>query len=259
MASQVKHVAITGASRGIGAALAVAYAAPGRRLAITGREGARLEAVAAACRAAGAEVRCDSFDVRDEDRAAAWFASVDGEAPVDLVIANAGVFDGNGPDGAFETAREARRLVEVNLIGVINTVQAVQGAMRRRGGGHIAIVSSLAAVLPAADAPTYSATKAALLAYGNALRDLFAADGVGVTVVLPGHVRTQQTEIHVGPLAMIVDAEVAAARIKAGLDRGRAVIAFPRRAHWLVRAASALPWRLRALATRGDRFHVRKG
>jgi hypothetical protein len=88
-------------------------------------------------------------------------------------------------------------------------------------------------------------------------RILLATENLGVSVVLPGHVRTRPTEAHVGPLAMIIPAEAAAA-IKRGLDRGQVMIAFPRRAHWLVRLASVLPWRLKALATRGDRFHVRK-
>ncbi len=258
MASGPQHVVITGASRGIGAALAEAYAAPGRRLSLCGRDRARLEAVAAACRGKGADVSVGVCDVRDSDAVAAWFQTVEQTAGADLVIANAGVFDGNGPDGALETAAEARRLIEVNLIGVINTVQAAQAPMRARRAGRIAIVSSLAAILPAADAPTYSATKAALVAYGEAMRMLLAVDDVGVSVVLPGHVRTQQTEKHVGPLAMILAADEAAAVIKRGLDRGRATIAFPRRAHWLVRAGSLLPWRLKAIVTRGDRFHVRK-
>jgi short-subunit dehydrogenase len=251
-------VVITGASRGIGAALAEAYAEPGRRLALGGRNRARLDAVAEACRKKGADVSVAQCDVRDGDAVAAWFQTLEQTARVDLVIANAGVFDGNGPEGALETAAEARRLVEVNLIGVINTVQAALGPMRGRCEGQIAIVSSLAAILPAADAPTYSATKAALVAYAEAMRVVLAPDGVGVSVVLPGHVRTQQTKVHVGPLAMIVAAETAAEVIKRGLERGQATIAFPRRAHWLVRAASVLPWRLKALATQGDRFYVRK-
>ena len=97
-----------------------------------------------------------------------------------------------------------------------------------------------------------------LVAYADALRILLASENVGVSVVLPGHVRTRQTEAHVGTLAMIMGADEAAAIIKRGLDRRQAMIAFPRRAHWLVRLASVLPWRLKALATRGDRFHVRK-
>jgi short-subunit dehydrogenase len=253
-----QHVAITGASRGIGAALARAYAAPGRRQALAGRDRSRLEAVAAACRAAGGEVTTDVFDVRDQEAAAAWFRKIDAVQPVDLLIANAGIFDGNGADGRWETPEESQRLVEINLTGVINTVQPAKQAMRPRRAGRIAIISSLAAVLPAADAPTYSATKAALVAYADALRILLASENVGVSVVLPGHVRTRQTEAHVGPLAMIMGADEAAAIIKRGLDRGQAMIAFPRRAHWLVWLASILPWRLKALATRGDRFHVRK-
>jgi short-subunit dehydrogenase len=81
---------------------------------------------------------------------------------------------------------------------------------------------------------------------------------VHVSVILPGHVRTAQTDVHVGPLAMILPVEKAAEIIKRGLDAKRTYIAFPSAAHWLVRLGSLLPWRLKALATRADRFHVRK-
>ena len=79
------------------------------------------------------------FDVRDSVAVHAWFQAIDSAAPVDLLIANAGIFDGHGPQGVLETAAEVRHLVEVNLIGVIGTVQAALEPMRRRRRGRIAI------------------------------------------------------------------------------------------------------------------------
>ncbi|MEE9209918.1 MAG: SDR family NAD(P)-dependent oxidoreductase, partial [Kiloniellales bacterium] len=84
-------ILITGASSGIGAALARVYAAPGVALALTGRDRGRLTGVAEACRAAGATPRAQALDVLDGDALAAWIAEVDAAAPLDLVIANAGV------------------------------------------------------------------------------------------------------------------------------------------------------------------------
>src|SRR6056297_1384138 len=225
------HIAITGASRGIGRALAELYAEPGVRLTLLARTEEGLAGTVSRCEAGGAVVSVAGVDLCDAEAVVAWFNGAEEAAPVDLLVANAGVFDGHGADGCLETPAEARRLVDINVTGTIATVQAAIPSMRRRKSGHIAIVSSLAALLPAADAPTYGATKAALLAYGEALRLLLADDGVAVSVILPGHVRTDQTARHVGPLAFAINADQAARRIKAGLARRRGMIAFPRRAH----------------------------
>lgn len=253
-----KHVAITGASSGIGKQLALLYAREGAELSLAARRSQPLEDVAEACRHLGGRVSVSTLDVRNSSEVQHWFERAESRKPVTLLIANAGIFDGNGANNVLESAEEARQLIEINTLGAIYTVQAALPAMRQRRSGHIAVVSSLAAVLPGADAPSYGASKAALVAYCDAIRRLVAGDGVTVTSILPGHVDTPQTKVHVGPLAFIISVEDAARRIKAGLDRRRTLIAFPWTAHALVRIASWLPWRLRELATRGDRFHVRK-
>lgn len=254
----VHHVAITGASAGIGAQLALAYADVGIRLSLSARNAERLSEIGRRCLAKGADVETHVLDVTDAEAVHSWVMMVESRQPIDLMIANAGIFDGHGPNGMLETADEARRLVEINLIGAINTAQAAMRPMRARRQGQIAVVSSLAALLPAADAPAYSASKAGVLAYCEAIRLLLSPDNIVVSVVLPGHVDTRQTEIHEGSLAMIVPAEKAAMIIKSGLARKRTYIAFPRTAHWLVRLARLLPWRVRGWVTAGDRFHVRK-
>lgn len=253
-----RHIAITGASSGIGAELALAYAGEGHRLSLAARRACELHAVAERCRKLGATVSTTLLDVRDPDAVADWYLQANSDQSVDLLLANAGIFDGNGPDGMLETADEVRQIIDVNLLGAIYTVQPAMREMRERRGGHIAVMSSLAAVLPTADAPTYSASKAALVAYCDAIRRLLQPEHVRVSVILPGPVRTQQTDVHEGPLLMIFPAAKAAAIIKRRLDKGKTYIAFPAGPHWLVRLASVLPWRLKALVTRGDRFHVRK-
>lgn len=252
------HVVITGASSGIGAALALQYAAPRRRLSLSARRGDLLDGVGDQCRARGADVNTSVVDVTDAAAVERWFASVDAQGAVDLLIVNAGVFDGHGTDGTFETAAEADRIIAVNLAGAIHAVRPAVLKMKERRCGRIALMSSLASVLPAADAPTYSATKAGLRAYAEALRMYLADYGVEVSVILPGHVETAQTAVHEGSLAMMITAEQAAAEIARGLQRGRAVIGVPRHTHWLVKVLGVLPFWLRRLLTRGDRFAVRK-
>lgn len=252
------HVAITGASSGIGAELAACFAGPGVGLSLIARRTAALEAVAARCVDKGADVSVRSVDVTDPAALAAWFADIDRVRPVDCLVVNAGVFDGHGPAGALETPDQIRRMIDVNLTGAIHTAQAALPAMMARRSGHIAFVGSLAAILPLADAPAYSASKAGLDAYAVALQEFLLGSGVSVSRILPGHVRTFQTDRHVGPLPLILTADEAAARIKAGLERHRPVVAFPAAAYRFVQAARVLPVRWRAMVNRGNRFHLSK-
>ena len=131
------HVLITGASSGIGAALALHYAAPRIRLALQGRDAARLAAVVDACRARGAEVATALLDVTDRDACAAWAEAADDAAPVDLAIANAGISGTEDP----------RRAVAVNVHGVLNTVEPLLPRMTGRRHGQVAL-DELAGLLP---------------------------------------------------------------------------------------------------------------
>jgi short-subunit dehydrogenase len=129
-------------------------------------------------------------------------------------------------------------------------------ASRRRC--HIVLIVSLAALYPQADAPIYTASKAGLAAYGEAMRELLADDGIRVSLVFPGHIATDQTERQIGRLPLMLSAVAAARLIKADLDRGRDAIVFPRRLYWMIRAGNLLPARLRYPTNRPFRFHVRR-
>ncbi len=232
-------VLITGASSGIGAALALEFAGPGVRLALTGRDQARLSAVAEACRAAGAEPRVATLDVRDGPALAAWITEVDRAAPLDLVIANAGVSAGTGGNG--ETESQTRRIFATNLDGVLNTVLPAVAAMRPRGRGQIAIMSSLAAFRGFPGAPAYCAGKAAVRVWGEALRGELHGAGIGVSVICPGYVRSPMTAVNDFPMPLLMDAARAARIIRRGLARNRPRIAFPWPLYAAVWLLSALP------------------
>ncbi|MBU0726971.1 MAG: SDR family NAD(P)-dependent oxidoreductase [Alphaproteobacteria bacterium] len=233
-----KTIVITGASSGLGAALAVEYTGPGILLALTGRDADRLEATASACRAKGAEVEAARLDVSDTAAMEAWLLALDNRQPVDLVIANAGISAGTG--GAVEPADQARRIFAVNLDGVLNSVLPLIPRMQARKSGQIALMSSLAGFRGFPGAPAYCGSKAAVRVYGEALRGTLAASGVAVNVICPGYVRTAMTARNSFPMPLLMDADKAAALIRRRLGRNAARIAFP----WPMLAAV---WLLQAL------------
>ena len=253
-----RSIVITGASSGLGQALALQYAGTGRSLGLLGRDQGRLEAVAARCRALGADTSIGAFDLSDTAALDAWMQAFDAAHPIDLLIVNAGAFTGNGAAPAMETSEACIATLRVNLEGAIRTVQAAIPMLRARRSGHIAIVGSLAALQPLADAPTYSASKAGLMSYGEALREWLLPDNVAVSLIYPGHIATRQTSGHIGSLPLMLSADEAAARIKRGLDRRRSFIAFPRRLLWLIRAGRLLPWRATQLVRPRPAFPRRR-
>lgn len=234
-----RHIIITGASSGIGEALALHYAAHGVRLGLTGRDTARLEAVAAQCRSKGADVSVKIIDVTDRAGMAMWLEQQDDASPVDLVIANAGISAGMG--GGGESAEQVRRLFDVNVQGVFNTIEPLRPRMIARRRGHIALMSSLAAFRGWPGAPAYCATKAAVRIYGEALRGALKKSGVNVSVICPGFIRSRMTDVNAFPMPMIMSAERAAFIIAGGISRNRGRIAFPFPLYFFVWLCGALP------------------
>lgn len=222
-----RSILITGASSGIGAALARAYAAPRTHLALSGRDRARLAAVANLCRERGAVVIETCLDVTEAPAVAAWIDSADRASPLELVIANAGVQGGLWRDGAGETLGEIHRVMGVNFGGVSNTIHPALQSMRRRGRGQIALIASLAALRGIPFSPAYCASKAAIRIYGEALRSWLGPEGIDVSVVLPGFVETRLSQTVRGPKPLMLSPERAANIIRRGLARGRRQIAFP--------------------------------
>lgn len=234
-----RHILITGASSGIGASLAQAYAAPGIRLSLGGRDEKRLAAVAELCLAAGAEVSQAQLDVRDAEAMARWIEHEDSAVPLDLVIANAGISAGTG--GSGETPEQARRIFAVNCDGVVNTVLPAIDVMRRRRRGQIAIVSSVAGFRGFPGAPAYCASKGMVKLWGEALRGELAKEGIAVNVICPGYIDTPMTRRNRFPMPFLMSAERAAIICKRGLARNRARIAFPLPTYFAVWLLALLP------------------
>jgi short-subunit dehydrogenase len=237
-------ILITGASSGIGRALAFVYARDGVSLSLIGRDRERLQDTAATARAQGAEVSVGQLDVRDQDAMAQWITAEDTRRPFGLVIANAGITTGLAPGKIAEDPRAVRAIVGTNFIGVLNTVEPLIAPMCARGAGHIAFVGSIAGLRGLPYAPSYCATKAAVHAYSESLRGRIEARGVRVSLVIPGFVKTPLNDSIDAMKPLEIAGTDAAILIQRGLERGRAIIAFPKSLYLLVRLARILPARL---------------
>lgn len=243
-----KSILITGASSGIGAALARHYAAGGVHLALGGRDDARLREVAEDCRKRGAVVTTALVDVTDEESMRTWVGVTDDHHPLDLVIANAGVSGGTG--GGGESPAQVRKLFAVNLDGALNTINPAIPRMKTRKRGQIALMSSLAGFGGWPGAPAYSAAKGAVRLYGEALRGTLAKSGIGVSVICPGFIKTPMTDVNPYRMPLLMSADRAAQIIAGGLSVNRARIAFPLPTYLFALWTSFLPASL-AIKLRG--------
>lgn len=247
-------ILITGASSGLGEALARHYAQPRRQLFLSGRDGGRLDSVARACRDAGAEVHTRVLDVTDRAAMAAWIGECDAVRALELVIANAGISAGTGLGG--ESDAQTRAIFAVNLDGVLNTVLPAVELMRPRRVGQIALMSSLASFRGMPGAPAYCASKAAVRVWGEGLRGELARDNIRVSVICPGFVRSRMTAANDFPMPFLMDAPRAAAIMARGLaaNRGRIGYPWPMAAlSWLTAALpdAVMDWVARRLPAKG--------
>ena len=259
-AGAVRSVVISGASRGLGAALAEALAGPGVALHLLARDAAGLEAVAGRCRALGAEVFLAVLDVVDAEAMAATVRGWDAVRPVGLAIANAGTSAGTGLDGAPEGHRAALRQVRVNLEGAMNLVEPLLPGMVARGAGQVLLVGSVMGFLGAPDAPAYAASKAGVWAYGEALRAAHGPAGVRVTVAAPGFFASAMSARVQGRRAGgEVSAAAMAARLLGAVARGRGRVVSPWWLGAVLRAVALLPPGLADRLVRLVRFRVAAG
>lgn len=230
---------ITGASSGIGRALAIECARRGDNLFICGRDRTRLEAVAEECRkCVSASVHAAVVDITDRAAVDRWVDECDDVAPLERVFANAGVSTGK------EIDENVRAVFAINIAGTLNTVQAVLGKMRPRGRGQILLTSSIAGYGPLSSCPAYSATKACLRVWALSLRGMLAREGIKVSAICPGFVRSRITDRNTCPMPFFMEADRAARIILDRVDRNVGLIAFPapmRLASWFL---SVCPWRL---------------
>ncbi|MGE0847467.1 MAG: SDR family NAD(P)-dependent oxidoreductase [Flavobacteriaceae bacterium] len=229
------HVWITGASSGIGAALAALYARRGSRVTVSARSADGLAAVAGGSRL----IFAAPLDVTDPEACRKTVELVDGDAPVDLAVLAAGTY---APVEASALDPEVfAATVAVNYLGVVNSIAAVLPHMLRRGRGVIAIVASLTAYRGLPKAAAYGPTKAALNNLAETLHAELSPHGIRVVVVNPGFVATPMTAGNDFRMPFLMTPQAAARRIAEGIDGGRFEIAFPTRLRLMLAAARLMP------------------
>lgn len=230
--TKFKNVLITGASSGIGEALAVYYASHGaENIFICGRNHERLTQTAKKCSQQGVYIHTQIIDVSDTETTKNWINECNDIAPLNLVIANAGVAT------LQETTENIYNTFKINVFGVLNTIHPAINIYQKRKNDSpkaIAILSSIAGYHGLAACPSYSASKACVKAYGEALRAAYLNQNIQVNVICPGFVKSRITDKNTCPMPFFMSAEKAADIIASRLERNVGLIAFP----WPMRFAT---------------------
>ncbi len=220
-----QNILITGASSGIGRALAMSYSRNGINLFLCGRNNEKLQETKRICEKLNAKVFTKIIDVKDELAMSSWIAEIEEHFQLDLVIANAGI--SAGTEGGPESIKQIKEIFAINLDGVINTIDPAIHFMKQRKKGQIALISSLAGFRGLPSSPAYSASKAAVRVYGEALRGNLANFGIEINVICPGYIKTPMTDVNKFPMPFIMKAEKCAKIIKDRLAKNKSRIAFP--------------------------------
>jgi short-subunit dehydrogenase len=219
-------ILITGASSGIGAALAVQLGRHGGKIALVARREDQLRSVADQVRAASGQplvVPCDVSDPESVRSAHESIVAVQG--PLDVAFLNAGV--GDVTSAARFEAGHVRRLFEVNVFGVVHWMEHLLPAMVERGQGILAVTSSLSAARGIPTMGAYAASKAAVSSLLESLRGEARAYGVQISVIEPGYVKSAMTEKNKFPMPFLMEAEEAARLILERVAEGDGLIRFP--------------------------------
>lgn len=234
-----RTVLITGASSGLGEAIARAFVAEGARVGLMARREDKLRALQASLTSAGGRAAVAVADVADYGAVQAGVRQIaDQLGPIDILIANAGIADVVSAR-RFDPSKIAQ-LMQINVMGVTHAIAAVLPSMLERRQGHLVGISSLSAVRPAPRFMAYGASKACVSYLLNGLRMDLADKGVDVTVVQPGFIRTEMTE-SMKNMPMIMEAGPAASAIIKAVHARRRNFSFPRPMYQLLKLTRWLP------------------
>jgi short-subunit dehydrogenase len=250
MANAYQVAVITGTSSGIGRALAQVLAGEGCKVGLIARRRDQLDALAADITAKGGTAAVAPADVGDRVQTLAAFDTLRGQlGPIDLLIANAGV----GAPTLLDpmNVADTEKMFRINVLGMVYCLEAALPEMLRRGRGHVAAVSSLAAYKGMPGESAYCASKAAVNTFLDGLRIHLRDRGIAVTTICPGFVKTPMTEINDFYMPWLLSADEAARRIVRALHRRRKVYNFPWQTTLLMKLLGWLPdWFVARLMTK---------
>jgi short-subunit dehydrogenase len=240
---------LTGASKGIGRAVAIELASAGWVVAASARDAEALASLAVEARDLSGDIHAYPLDVTSETAARDLVARIERDlGAIELAILNAGTHE--PVDGSTFTVAPLKRLVDINLMGTAHCLAPVVEQFVARRAGRIAVVASMAGYRGLPTASAYGATKAALINMCEALRVELDRHGVILSVVTPGFVRTPLTDRNPFPMPFLMEPEDAARRIVRGLEGRRFEIAFPWRFAAIMKLLRLLPYPLFFAATR---------
>lgn len=235
-----ENALVTGASSGLGRAIALELGARGTRVWLAARREPELAELAREIEARGGRARVQPLDVRDPERLIEGVRAIEcASGGLDLVLANAGV--GRAAHASELELGAQLELIDVNVRGAIATLLAALPPMLQRGRGTLAGVSSLAGRRAMPGSGSYSASKAALSGFLETMRIDLGPCGLAVVDIRPGFVRTPMTAANRFTMPFLWEVERAARVSVDALERGRAVCAFPWQMRWLTSFARALP------------------
>jgi short-subunit dehydrogenase len=236
-----KVIFITGASSGIGAGLALAFAVKGANLGLLARRTDLLNELKLQCEARGGTARVFPCDVTDETAVASAACSLETEfGRIDVLIANAGI-GGNDPETRALSPSAIRKVFEVNLMGAVNAVHSVIPGMLKRNSGQLVAVSSLAGFRGLPKSAAYSSSKAAMTAFFESVRLDLIGTGVGVTVIQPGFIKTALTSGRAAKMPFLMELEDAIPLFINAIEKKKRFAAFPWQLATIVRAGRLMP------------------
>jgi short-subunit dehydrogenase len=239
-----KIVLLTGASSGIGEAVARILASRGATVGLLARREAELSVLAGSIEEAGGTARVFACDVTDAEAVRKAADSLFKEfGRIDVLIANAGI-GGNDRETREIQADAVAKVININLIGAVNSVAAVLPGMLAKGSGHLVAVSSLAGFRGLPKSAAYSGSKAGMTAFFESLRVDFKGRGIDVTILQPGFIRTPLTSGRKKELPFLLELEDGALKIVSAIERKKAFYAFPWQLATIVRIARYLPARI---------------
>ena len=237
---QDKTVMITGASSGIGHRLALELSRRGAKVGLIARRANALGDLVQEIEAANGKATALPADVLNADSlrtAADRLRSTFG--PIDVLVANAGI--GAAVDGAELKGREVADVINVNVIGAANSVEAVVPEMVKRGSGHLVVISSLAAYRGLPKSAAYCASKAAVSAFFESLRLDLQPHGVDVTIIHPGFIKTPLTAGRQAQMPFLMELDDAVSKIAGAIEKRKKSYAFPWQLASVVRAGMIMP------------------
>jgi len=223
--SKFKNILITGASSGIGRALAIEFSKNCQNLFLCARNFENLQETKNLCQNSNANIYLKILDVKDEIASQNYINEIEENFTLDLVIANAGISGGTAK--GTESFEQVKEIFDTNLYGVLNIIQPAIEKMVLRKSGQIVIISSLAGFVSLPSSPAYSASKSAVRIYGEALRNNLAEFGVKVNVVCPGYIITPMTAVNNFYMPFLMKADLASRKIIKGIEKNRGRIIFP--------------------------------